>query len=104
MRLGRKSQSCYKRSLGKNRGAHHPSCTADPFWPCRADRAFRAGAYGYLALDDDVSEVLRALRSEELTSELQSPCNLVCRLLLEKKMIKTQITTFSFILVTSPVS
>src|SRR5256885_8823509 len=31
----------------------------------------------------------RALsRSEEHTSELQSPCNLVCRLLLEKKNIK----------------
>src|SRR5256885_9170542 len=30
---------------------------------------------GYLTLD----------RSEEHTSELQSPCNLVCRLLLEKK-------------------
>src|SRR5256885_12983919 len=28
--------------------------------------------------------VLIALRSEEHTSELQSPCNLVCRLLLEK--------------------
>src|SRR2546426_9097969 len=27
----------------------------------------------------------RAARSEEHTSELQSPCNLVCRLLLEKK-------------------
>src|SRR5256885_2459273 len=27
----------------------------------------------------------RAPRSEEHTSELQSPCNLVCRLLLEKK-------------------
>src|SRR6266850_8148469 len=27
----------------------------------------------------------RATRSEEHTSELQSPCNLVCRLLLEKK-------------------
>src|SRR2546426_9096374 len=27
----------------------------------------------------------RARRSEEHTSELQSPCNLVCRLLLEKK-------------------
>src|SRR5256885_10021734 len=27
-----------------------------------------------------------AMRSEEHTSELQSPCNLVCRLLLEKKM------------------
>src|SRR5256885_13217572 len=30
-------------------------------------------------------------RSEEHTSELQSPCNLVCRLLLEKK--KTHINT-----------
>src|SRR2546426_3657588 len=30
-----------------------------------------------------------SLRSEEHTSELQSPCNLVCRLLLEKKKIKT---------------
>src|ERR1022692_3316581 len=28
-----------------------------------------------------------AIRSEEHTSELQSPCNLVCRLLLEKKHI-----------------
>src|SRR5688500_19994344 len=28
---------------------------------------------------------LSTLRSEEHTSELQSPCNLVCRLLLEKK-------------------
>src|SRR5256885_3414831 len=27
----------------------------------------------------------QAVRSEEHTSELQSPCNLVCRLLLEKK-------------------
>src|SRR5256885_3050470 len=28
-----------------------------------------------------------SLRSEEHTSELQSPCNLVCRLLLEKKKL-----------------
>src|SRR2546426_6002811 len=34
---------------------------------------------------------LAAARSEEHTSELQSPCNLVCRLLLEKK--KTTIYT-----------
>src|SRR5256885_3549813 len=40
---------------------------------------------------DPTPEQLRALlvvvpaRSEEHTSELQSPCNLVCRLLLEKK-------------------
>src|SRR5256885_9226449 len=39
---------------------------------------------GYLLADPSL--VMRAaLRSEEHTSELQSPCNLVCRLLLEKK-------------------
>src|SRR5256885_11156416 len=32
-------------------------------------------------------------RSEEHTSELQSPCNLVCRLLLEKKKKPTLSTT-----------
>src|SRR2546426_9375005 len=32
---------------------------------------------------------IRDTRSEEHTSELQSPCNLVCRLLLEKKKKKT---------------
>src|SRR2546426_8903511 len=37
---------------------------------------------GYSSLDLNAR---RAVRSEEHTSELQSPCNLVCRLLLEKK-------------------
>src|SRR5256885_11183522 len=32
---------------------------------------------------------VRYVRSEEHTSELQSPCNLVCRLLLEKKKSHT---------------
>src|SRR5256885_13384644 len=32
-----------------------------------------------------VALMLAGIRSEEHTSELQSPCNLVCRLLLEKK-------------------
>src|SRR2546426_8476622 len=32
----------------------------------------------------------RHARSEEHTSELQSPCNLVCRLLLEKKKKQSQ--------------
>src|SRR2546426_8486570 len=31
-------------------------------------------------------------RSEEHTSELQSPCNLVCRLLLEKKKTQTLVS------------
>src|SRR5256885_4037110 len=34
-------------------------------------------------------------RSEEHTSELQSPCNLVCRLLLAKKKNRTSTTTMS---------
>src|SRR2546426_11256564 len=34
--------------------------------------------------------VLQLRRSEEHTSELQSPCNLVCRLLLEKKKKEIQ--------------
>src|SRR5256885_11822017 len=40
-----------------------------------------AGRAGHRAAEESV----RYQRSEEHTSELQSPCNLVCRLLLEKK-------------------
>src|SRR5256885_9985582 len=38
-----------------------------------------------LVIAQHTREGLGGLRSEEHTSELQSPCNLVCRLLLEKK-------------------
>src|SRR2546426_6951681 len=41
-------------------------------------------------LDSITAAVRVRLRSEEHTSELQSPCNLVCRLLLEKKKKKLQ--------------
>src|SRR5256885_2681700 len=37
---------------------------------------------------------LFASRSEEHTSELQSPCNLVCRLLLEKKKSYSRLLTW----------
>src|SRR2546426_8194933 len=42
-----------------------------------------------LALLDALPTANQHARSEEHTSELQSPCNLVCRLLLEKKKKKT---------------
>src|SRR5256885_15032322 len=51
-------------------------------------RAARARARGRAALGPSGAHETRrapAPRSEEHTSELQSPCNLVCRLLLEKK-------------------
>src|SRR5256885_3037713 len=49
--------------------------------------------YGAAADQADNSAAVEAMRadydrSEEHTSELQSPCNLVCRLLLEKKKRK----------------
>src|SRR5256885_7921439 len=42
--------------------------------------------------DPETLEVAKEDRSEEHTSELQSPCNLVCRLLLEKKKENLTIT------------
>src|SRR2546426_5863001 len=40
---------------------------------------------------DRAASTTPSARSEEHTSELQSPCNLVCRLLLEKKKRKRSI-------------
>src|SRR5688500_19302502 len=51
----------------------------------RADAADVEAAHLRLAEEEAVGQ----LRSEEHTSELQSPCNLVCRLLLEKKKTLT---------------
>src|SRR5256885_12602715 len=42
-----------------------------------------------------LTEFCEHYRSEEHTSELQSPCNLVCRLLLEKKKKKNLIISIS---------
>src|SRR5205807_10398989 len=54
---------------------------------CHAGPAGIADRSGF-PLDGDERAGLRCGgRSEEHTSELQSPCNLVCRLLLEKKKI-----------------
>src|SRR5688500_19529788 len=55
---------------GRHAGEHH-----------RQDRRGRAGD----RRPQPAGGRDRAERSEEHTSELQSPCNLVCRLLLEKK-------------------
>src|SRR2546426_2610687 len=58
----------------------------------RSDPEARAGIHVDVRIDAALADELeprQALeqlgRSEEHTSELQSPCNLVCRLLLEKK-------------------
>src|SRR6266446_4997221 len=40
-----------------------------------------------IAIAEPCARAWEQVRSEEHTSELQSPCNLVCRLLLEKKKV-----------------
>src|SRR2546426_11476491 len=50
----------------------------------RAQRRGREAAHERAAITGALSAT-GGSRSEEHTSELQSPCNLVCRLLLEKK-------------------
>src|SRR2546426_4969781 len=60
--------------------------------PYRYGRGMSAIALGAdhagFPLKEDLKAWLIERRSEEHTSELQSPCNLVCRLLLEKKKNK----------------
>src|SRR5256885_3244059 len=60
----------------------------------RRTMSWRSGGTSRLSFGDSpprtaVRAWTIAARSEEHTSELQSPCNLVCRLLLEKKKKKT---------------
>src|SRR6266487_6293126 len=64
------------------------SAAAAP-WPLaeRTDSEPVANALAYAAQPNPIA-VARTLRSEEHTSELQSPVHLVCRLLLEKKKKK----------------
>src|SRR5256885_5300286 len=49
--------------------------------------AIACGVLTYFLLPSRPQEAKFLTRSEEHTSELQSPCNLVCRLLLEKKKL-----------------
>src|SRR5256885_5313713 len=63
-----------------------PACRTSDSWPwmcwpmCQYSRVS-----SLLTLAATRSRAASIRRSEEHTSELQSPCNLVCRLLLEKK-------------------
>src|SRR2546426_2720967 len=56
--------------------------------PISGSSAHRAPVRRILNVSAAATLRIRLTRSEEHTSELQSPCNLVCRLLLEKKKQK----------------
>src|SRR2546426_7134811 len=69
-----------------------PICVAPRAGPPRprAPRAPRRGRGARRATACARTRPSSGPRSEEHTSELQSPCNLVCRLLLEKKKTDTK--------------
>src|SRR5688500_19725083 len=79
-----------RRSSDLGRGAWYRRCTC---WGVRGHARDRKDARGPWRRTRrcrrwtccGASFLVLLLRSEEHTSELQSPCNLVCRLLLEKK-------------------
>src|SRR5256885_10470574 len=62
-----------------------PRSTLFPYTTLFRSLAAVLGRPAVALLDDAEQAVAKQFRSEEHTSELQSPCNLVCRLLLEKK-------------------
>src|SRR2546426_8586636 len=83
--------------MGTNFGQRRRGTRARPLWspgglvsrswrerklPVASYRRARRRSKGSIVMPDGGSY---STRSEEHTSELQSPCNLVCRLLLEKK-------------------
>src|SRR2546426_7694454 len=72
-----------KAKLDRGERFHFIDVREDNEWV--TDHAKGAVHLGRGILERDIETVIPDKRSEEHTSELQSPCNLVCRLLLEKK-------------------
>src|SRR2546426_7917526 len=70
-------------SLSENAASNTPLC---PAFPARGEMPWSTALPDSAWVTGKSSAASPAgVRSEEHTSELQSPCNLVCRLLLEKK-------------------
>src|SRR5256885_11084035 len=57
------------------------------------------GLGGVLNVRRSASASAWSVRSEEHTSELQSPCNLVCRLLLENKKLTNHLFSGRFLVI-----
>src|SRR5256885_9994779 len=77
-----RSSSAYQKA--KAHLQPHPFQTRRRAWPCNPCGVNTVT----LGLQRRQKVPLARNRSEEHTSELQSPCNLVCRLLLEKKNLE----------------
>src|SRR5205814_6117672 len=65
-----------------------PSSTLFPYTTLFRSQVFLRAVAERVAQERDTRRAVRAIRSEEHTSELQSLRHLVCRLLLEKKKLQ----------------
>src|SRR5205807_4844762 len=85
------------RSADRNRAVFQLSSRLEVFGFRREPKAARTSFLNLLVGEPEIvprrgdDPDAFARRSEEHTSELQSPCNLVCRLLLEKKKKNTKL-------------
>src|SRR5256885_8242315 len=74
------------RERGSSEQAHQYGTCQKLVSPCGSHRHYSSPGLRKLHSGEGTWDAsVRRVRSEEHTSELQSPCNLVCRLLLEKK-------------------
>src|SRR5438876_3233836 len=80
-------KDCYVEStqLAHDIKANGQYVAANPLHPTAMATSVRVRDGKRLVTDGPFAETREQLRSEEHTSELQSPVHLVCRLLLEKK-------------------
>src|SRR5947208_13410867 len=79
--------------LGVASNPQGPDSPFDPAEPNEKKRVHRGGSF---LCNEQYCSLQRNERSEEHTSELQSPDHLVCRLLLEKKQQKLSAPTGTF--------
>src|SRR5688500_19783647 len=86
------ARASYWRALGRSYKDLEDAQVAMPVIEAHCNYKRPAYYENVITVETEVTDVRAAslrfiyqVRSEEHTSELQSPCNLVCRLLLEKK-------------------
>src|SRR5256885_12605575 len=86
----------FRSILARNKGSpdnnRRKSGLLDPFWRLRWEQYIVWSCFFSPGIGNAGElRLFPEFRSEEHTSELQSPCNLVCRLLLENKRNKCQV-------------
>src|SRR2546426_7909732 len=84
------SQAYSTATCGSRSPRYGPWATLKPSTPRVTDFARSFGFFTSISCGGVKMLTSTVTRSEEHTSELQSPCNLVCRLLLEKKKKRKQ--------------